>query len=299
MAGRRRLVCLCGFASPANPEPTWLRAGRQTLGSGARRMARVACGMSVVASRGGDGEARGGGLAVASLVLGVLGVLTGLVVLGGFLGAVGLALGVWHRRRCGSRPRMAGLGMGLSVVAILLASVALTVVVSLSNQMRSAGNRPRPPVFGALGKAAADFEVTTLSGDVVRVRDFRGKRVALNFWASWLPESARQVPDWVRLRKEVPEEDLAILAITGEERAAVEAFLTGWEINYPVARSARGVLPEPYSQIERLPTTFFLDAAGVIDHVMVGSRGYAELKARALGTKPQAPTGAGGGQAGR
>lgn len=244
---------------------------------------------------GDAGRTAGSGLAVASLVLGILGVLTGVVVVGGILGVVGSVLGFQHLRRGGElRVGMAKTGVALSLAAVVMSGVVLWIGFSLARDARAQMRGFKPPaVLEATGKPAADFAVTTTAGDVVRISELKGRRVVIHFWASWLPASVRQVPDFVRLRREIPEEELAILAISGEESRALETFLREHEVNYAVARSARGVLPEPYSQIDKLPTTFFLDRDGVIDHVSVGPRDYQQLKARAQGLKPESGRGDG------
>lgn len=80
-------------------------------------------------------EAPSGGLAIASLVLGILAVLLGIFMIGGVLGIVGVILGVIHLVRSRARRSLAGWGIGLSVVGCLLAIAVPVLCVIFAKSM--------------------------------------------------------------------------------------------------------------------------------------------------------------------
>lgn len=228
-------------------------------------------------------------LAIASLVLGILAMLTSLLVLGAILGAVGLILGIIHLRRDAGARRMGWTGVVLSGLSILIASWVVYVFVSnarqFSRQMRQAAVTGFESWYG---KLAPDLEVATLDGSSVRLSDLKGRRVLLEFWASWEPKSVQEVPSLIRLQSEMPE-DLTIVAVSGEDRGALQKFATEKGINYTIGCSGRAGLPEPYSGVKMLPTKFYIDRDGFLQHVSVGYRSYANLQRRITGSDTNAP----------
>jgi hypothetical protein len=82
----------------------------------------------------------GGGLAIASLVLGVVAVVLGIFVIGGVFGIIGLILGIIHLARNRSHRLLAGCGVGLSIIGCVLASAILVVCF---NSLKSIKSMPR------------------------------------------------------------------------------------------------------------------------------------------------------------
>ncbi|SDI57027.1 peroxiredoxin family protein [Natribacillus halophilus] len=64
------------------------------------------------------------------------------------------------------------------------------------------------------GEIAPDFELKTLDGETMRLSDYRGERVMLNFWATWCPPCRAEMPD---MQKLYDEEDVVILAVNMTE----------------------------------------------------------------------------------
>src|SRR5699024_12283205 len=59
------------------------------------------------------------------------------------------------------------------------------------------------------GDLAPDFELETLDGETVKLSDFRGQKVLLNFWATWCPPCRAEMPDMQKFHEE--NEDAVIL----------------------------------------------------------------------------------------
>jgi cytochrome c biogenesis protein CcmG/thiol:disulfide interchange protein DsbE len=225
-------------------------------------------------------------LAIASLVLGLLALLSSLFVVGALFGLVGLLLGVVHLARRTGRNGLAWTGIGLSILG-LVASVVLAAVYLpfLKEGFRAARQIMEQNSGGAdfakwEGVLAPDLSVTTLDGQAVKLSDFKGRRVVVDFWATWCPPCVKEIPHFIRLRHEVPADQLVLLGISDEDADTLKSFVKKHGVNYPIA-SADG-LPAPYGDVTSIPTTFFIDRHGVIQKVMVGYHDFDELKTRAL-----------------
>jgi thiol-disulfide isomerase/thioredoxin len=108
----------------------------------------------------------------------------------------------------------------------------------------------------------------------------KGKRVVIDFWATWCPPCVREIPHFVRLVNESSRDDLMVIGISREEDRILRDFVKAKGVNYPVGRA--GDLSSPYADIRSIPTTFFIDRQGVIQKIFVGYHDYGDLRETAL-----------------
>ncbi|GAA6756374.1 TlpA disulfide reductase family protein [Thermus thalpophilus] len=103
--------------------------------------------------------------------------------------------------------------------------------------------------------------LTTLGGTPVNLKDFRGKPLVLNAWATWCPPCRRELPMMVRVSRENPEVRFAFVS-QGEGPAVVRSFLeqeglaADWVLLDPETRLSQAL------GVQGLPTTFFFDREG-------------------------------------
>lgn len=128
----------------------------------------------------------------------------------------------------------------------------------------------------AVGDLAPDFELTTLEGETVRLSDYRGQRVFLNFWATWCPPCRAEMPDMQNLyeAQDVPFEILAVNLTKSEaSEENVEAFIQDFGLSFPVLLDKESIVAEGYS-VTAVPSSYIIDTEGRISFVAPGAMHY-------------------------
>ena len=224
------------------------------------------------------------GLAIACLICGVLALLGSVIVIGALIGVAGVILGIAHLLRRQQRNGMAWAGMILSVLGIF-AGIGLGVAYfqgakKFYAELMEASAADEEDLDAWKGVLAPDLMVTTLDGKEIKLSELRGRRVIVDFWATWCPPCVKEIPHFIQLRNEVPDDELSIVGISNEEKGTLEAFIKKKGINYPIAIAEDDLLA-PYSGVQAIPTTFFIDRNGVIQDILVGYHDFAKLKEHA------------------
>jgi len=125
----------------------------------------------------------------------------------------------------------------------------------------------------AIGNEAPDFELTTLDGEEVRLSDYRGKRVFINFWATWCPPCRAEMPDMQKLYEE-ENVDIEILAINITESEPseenVKQFVEDFGLTFPILMDRKTEVASNY-QVQAYPTSYMIDSKGVIRFIAPGA----------------------------
>jgi len=118
-----------------------------------------------------------------------------------------------------------------------------------------------------VGSAAPDFELTALDGQTVRLSQFKGQPVLLSFGATWCPSCCAEAPLLQEVHENHPE--LIVLLVNMEEsRQEVQEFADAVGITHPILLDRKGRVSEQY-RIYAIPTSFFIDAGGIIQAMMI------------------------------
>src|SRR5690606_3398810 len=113
-----------------------------------------------------------------------------------------------------------------------------------------------------VGEGAADFALTTLAGEEVRLADFRGRPVVLNFWTTWCTECRAEVRDLEAIHQAYGER-VVVLGVNMREPAGVVApFLARYGATYTVALDRDKRVAGSY-RITGVPETWIIGADGV------------------------------------
>ncbi len=151
-------------------------------------------------------------------------------------------------------------------------------IMSIDEIIASA-SRWVPAYQNWVGKEAPDFSLKGIDGVNYKLSDFRGKNVAIVFWATWCGPCKMEIPHLIALRNVVSKDDLQILAITNEEYTLVRDFAAKSKMNYAVLMDKKNNLPAPFNKIQSIPTSFFIDPQGKIKLATTGSLTLGTLKA--------------------
>jgi thiol-disulfide isomerase/thioredoxin len=112
---------------------------------------------------------------------------------------------------------------------------------------------------------APGWELKNLDGKSVRLSDFKGKVVILDFWATWCPPCREEIPHFVELQTKYKDKGLVVVGISLDEGgpAVVSSFVAAQKINYPIVMGNETV-STAYGNIQAIPTTFVIDPNGDI-----------------------------------
>jgi peroxiredoxin len=131
------------------------------------------------------------------------------------------------------------------------------------------------------GHPAPDFELVSTDGETIRLSDFRGTPVILNFWATWCGPCRAEFPDFQQAAVDNADR-LVIIGINNSSADQVDlvpGFLEEFGITFPIVLDEDGSTAKTY-RILGLPTTIFIDSSGTVDEVFTGplNKAYIESK---------------------
>lgn len=118
---------------------------------------------------------------------------------------------------------------------------------------------------------ASDFSLKSVEGKIVKLSDYKGKIVIIDFWATWCPPCRKGIPDLISIQSEF-KKDVVVIGISldqGNTLKDVKPFIKDYGINYPVVYGDEKVVMD-YGNIQAIPTTFIVDQKGIIVDKHVG-----------------------------
>ncbi len=139
---------------------------------------------------------------------------------------------------------------------------------------------------------APDFSLESLDGKTLRLSDFRGKAVLLNFWATWCGPCKIEMPWFVDLQNQYGSQGLQIVGVAMDDgsKEDIAKFAKEMGVNYPIL-IGKDSLADQYGGVPALPQSFLIARDGKIVDKIVGLRGKSEIEdaiKKALNTRPAA-----------
>jgi cytochrome c biogenesis protein CcmG/thiol:disulfide interchange protein DsbE len=168
-----------------------------------------------------------------------------------------------------------------SVPSRLIATTALVLLLALAlagcgggsqkSAQGSSGTTATPAGNGETGTVAPGYELADLTGKMVSNREFAGKVVILDFWATWCPPCREEIPHFVQLQSKYREQGLVIVGLSLDAGGAkdVAPFAEEHNVNYPML-IGNDETAKAFGGVNSIPTTFVLDRQGKIVKRFVG-----------------------------
>jgi peroxiredoxin len=165
-----------------------------------------------------------------------------------------------------------GLLFGLAVGALILFS-APAAPAATPLPASTAAFLPAKPVSApppAVGAPAADFSLADVSSQTVRLSDFKGQVVLLNFWATWCGPCQLEMPTIEKTYEAWKDQGFAVVAVeVGDPLADVQSFVNNDRLTFRVLWDEKTTVSDLY-QISVLPTSFVIDRDGKIVQQEIG-----------------------------
>jgi thiol-disulfide isomerase/thioredoxin len=138
----------------------------------------------------------------------------------------------------------------------------------------------------AESKANLNYTVKDMNGASVKLADYKGKVILVNFWATWCPPCKAELPALIELYDRYKDQGLVVLGISGDDDAeTLRAFASEWKINYPmiVGRDETDLM-DSYGPIYGYPISVIVGRDGSVcgKHVGPATKEEFEREIKAL-----------------
>lgn len=180
---------------------------------------------------------------------------------------------------------------GVIVIAILISIVTVNIVKETNAKKQQELAQQEFLLEAATKEAQVDvadtgltpgdeppnFELETLDGQAVKLSDYKGKKVILNFWASWCPPCKAEMPHMQNYYATTAEKDnVEVIAVnlTSAEKGLnkhekISDFIKEFGLTFPIPLDEEGNIGNTYRTLT-IPTTFMIDTNGLIHKKIVG-----------------------------
>jgi cytochrome c biogenesis protein CcmG/thiol:disulfide interchange protein DsbE len=161
-----------------------------------------------------------------------------------------------------------------SKLTITLLSVIILVVTFGIVWLQSAKYEPL-----MVGKEGPDFSLPNLDETTVRLSDYRGKVVFLNFWATWCKPCREEMPSMEVLYRNFERDGLVVLAISIDRvttKKDIPPFIKSLNLTFPVLVDSWGQTDKRY-KLMGVPETYIIDQQGILREKIIGPRDWTVL----------------------
>ena len=147
------------------------------------------------------------------------------------------------------------------IVVMLFAFVGV-LYLSLHDNVVKAGDR------------APDFSIKADNGKTVTARDFGGKLLVLNFWATWCQPCVQEVPSLDNLQRKLGSKGLVVLGVSEDkDPEAYKEFLARFHVTYMTARDPAVSIKPRYGTVQ-IPESYLIDSNGKVVEKIVGEANW-------------------------
>ena len=142
------------------------------------------------------------------------------------------------------------------------------------HQPRPNDNKPKPEW---VGRAAEEFSLSDVNGHQVRLSDFHGKVVVLDFWATWCGPCREEMPVVAKLRADFAPQGVEVWGISDEDSATLKEFATKNENRVPTLMDPDGQIADQY-KVEGIPDLVVIGRDGKVVSYFYGMQPEPSLR---------------------
>ncbi|MEC5422422.1 thiol-disulfide oxidoreductase ResA [Virgibacillus sp. C22-A2] len=152
-----------------------------------------------------------------------------------------------------------------ATLAVLLIAVVFALV----------SNFQKDKTIYSVGDKAPDFQLQQINNnnelETVRLSDYEGKGIMLNFWATYCKPCEAEMPYMEKLYPEYNEKGIEIIAVSLDAtQLVVNRFIDKYELTFPIPHDTRGQVMDLY-KVGPMPSTFFINPEGEIEDIVEGA----------------------------
>jgi peroxiredoxin len=167
-----------------------------------------------------------------------------------------------------------------SIIMILMLTVSATPALSgcgdgqkqTAAEAPTTGDKPAAVAAFGVGQPAPDFTLTSLAGGDISLKDFRGKAVLVDFWATWCGPCRMAMPHFQELSTTY-KDDLAVIAVSLDQDPvkAVPPYVQKAGLTFNITVDPRaGEVSQAWGGVRSIPTTYLVDRKGTVVMMWVG-----------------------------
>jgi peroxiredoxin len=124
------------------------------------------------------------------------------------------------------------------------------------------------------GAIAPDFTLETLTGETVTLSELKGKKVILNFWATWCPPCRAEMPHLQTYYENYAKKDNVVIIAANttyndQGKENIQTFINGLDLTFPILLMPDDSIIKLY-EVLTIPSTFMIDTEGKIQHHIIG-----------------------------
>lgn len=128
----------------------------------------------------------------------------------------------------------------------------------------------QPKVGWKIGEEAPDFLLTTTDNHDIKLSDYRGRNVIINFWASWCGPCRMEVPVFKSIGSTLSKSGVVFLAVSVRDSMDnAQSYAKSNDLDWIIPVDPRGMVADYYN-VHGIPTSFFIDKKGIIKSIKIG-----------------------------
>jgi thiol-disulfide isomerase/thioredoxin len=157
------------------------------------------------------------------------------------------------------------------LILFFVLAISISVMSGDKKEIKADNNTSSLIINEKDSNKAPDFALKSVDGKTIKLSDYKGKIVIIDFWATWCPPCRRGIPDLVAIQQEY-KKNVVIIGISLDREKTIKDvpdFVKNYKINYPVVYGDDQITID-YGGIRSIPTSFVIDKKGNIVDSHIG-----------------------------